>query len=592
VALVAVSGIGAPAALAGDAADPAAPMPAEAAPAQPPTAGTTAGESPAPTAPAPADPAASEATPTDAGPSDPATTDAGPSDPATTGPGPSDPETTGPGPSDPGPSGSVASDAGPVDPGPAPVDSPPDSSGASPRDAPASTTPSPTTSPEISEDAASAPGPAQDSASRDLQQQSHAGDPPPTGETQQVVAVAHNRSLVFQVVWQVQLGCRTHCRGTSQSQLVIQRASTTQSANATVGGAEPGAPGSYPAEAYNASLTVQFVWQLQIGCVAFCYETSQTQSALQWAETIQTAIAEGGLAAVALSLSQTLQYVLQIQQACEYECYGVFQSQTSSQAQATTQSATAKAHAPVTTLIRGPDGVIVLPGWLVALAENHGATIQTILQYQEALCLNYCDDDVQLQEAIQEALSSQDAIAVALVAPVKFEELPVEQPSVDQSPAAQPADEHPQTETPALSQAETSTDSPHTGSPGLVSPPHGRRLSAAGRSRQTVAGRARDRRSIAPALPVAGGSQSPPPSPPAVGKAASKSPTSTSAAALASPSALANHTQQPPFNFALALEPVSPDDAPNWRTIAMLVVALALLTLLVAFARRSSFLRR
>jgi hypothetical protein len=32
---------------------------------------------------------------------------------------------------------------------------------------------------------------------------------------------------------------------------------------------------------------------------------------------------------------------------------------------------TANAHAPVTTLVLGPDCVIVLPGWLIALAETH-----------------------------------------------------------------------------------------------------------------------------------------------------------------------------------------------------------------------------
>ena len=48
-----------------------------------------------------------------------------------------------------------------------------------------------------------------------------------------------------------------------------------------------------------------------------------------------------------------------------------------------------------------PDGVVVLPGWLVALAENHGATIQTLYQYQEAVCVEDCAGDVQLQEAIK-----------------------------------------------------------------------------------------------------------------------------------------------------------------------------------------------
>jgi hypothetical protein len=595
-AFAAVSGLGAAAALAGDPADQA--MPADAAPVQPPTASTSAAPPPASSAPAPPDPASTESSPSGSGTTGSETSDPGPSSPGSSGSGPSDSGTTGsptsdsgpstPGSTDPGPSGPGSSDAGPADPGPAAAGpATPDGSEPSPRDALASATPSPTTSPEPSPDAASAPAPAQDPAGQDVQQQSHTGAPPSAGETQHVVAVAHNRNLVFQVVWQVQVGCRTHCRRTSQWQSVIQWASTTQSANATAGSAEPGAPGPYAAEAYNASFTVQFVWQLQIGCVAFCYETSQTQSALQWAETIQVAIAEGDVEALARNLSQTLQYVLQGQQACEYECYGVYQSQTSSQAQATTQSATAKAHTAVAMLVLGPDGAIALPGWLVALAENQGATIQTILQYQEALCLNYCDGDSQLQEAIQSALSSQDAIAVAVVAPGGSLERPGGQPSIEQAPAAELTADQTPTGPALLLQAKKSMDGTQARPRAL--PSKEGRLRPAGLSRPAAVRPARGRRSIAP-TPLAGG-QPPPPSAPAAGETASMLRASSIAATGASPTAPTDQAPQPPFNFALTLEPMSGDDAANWRAGALLAAALAVIALLVALARHSARLR-
>ena len=261
------------------------------------------------------------------------------------------------------------------------------------------------------------------------------GEPESEAETQDVGAIAHNRNVVFQVVWQVQEGCQTHCYRTSQSQTVVQWSSTTQTATATAGGDDAATSGS--AEAQNESITIQFVWQLQIGCVAFCYETSQTQSASQWAQTLQEAIAQGELEAWAENLSETLQYVWQIQHGCEQECYGVYQSQTITQGQSTTQTATATTgDDPLTMIVLGPpDGVVVLPGWLVALAENQGATIQTIYQHQRAVCLEYCDGDVQLQQAIQEALTNQEAVAIAWVGPKPVDDPPSVDPPPDDPPA-------------------------------------------------------------------------------------------------------------------------------------------------------------
>jgi hypothetical protein len=264
---------------------------------------------------------------------------------------------------------------------------------------------------------------------------------PWAGGVDEILAIAHNGSLVLQAIWQVQHGCNNHCTGTSQSQSATQNASTNQNATAVAdggafyeGGASGGGSAPSTAEARNESVTVQFVWQTQIGCVAFCIETSQTQTATQWAQTSQSATADGGASAVAQNLSQTVQLVWQFQEGCREECYGTSQVQVISQGQATTQSAAASSWAGAPTL--GGDGAIVLPGWLVALAENLAVTIQTIYQLQEAVCAEYCEGDSQVQDAAQEASVSQEAAARAGGPPA--DEPPAEEPQAAPPPTAQP----------------------------------------------------------------------------------------------------------------------------------------------------------
>jgi hypothetical protein len=268
---------------------------------------------------------------------------------------------------------------------------------------------------------------------------------------EEIVALAQNGSLVFQVIWQAQHGCNNHCTGTSQSQSATQNASTTQDASAVANGGTPlegessgGASVPSSAEASNRSVTVQFVWQTQIGCVAFCVETSQSQTATQWSQTIQSANAEGATGALAENLSETRQLVWQLQRGCEVECYGTSQVQVINQGQETTQSATATTDGVTLVPVLGPDGAVVLPGWLVALAENLGVTIQTIYQLQEAVCAEYCEGDSQVQDAIQRADISQQADAYAGDPPAPAEEPPSEepppqQPRTTQPPAQQPA---------------------------------------------------------------------------------------------------------------------------------------------------------
>jgi hypothetical protein len=75
-------------------------------------------------------------------------------------------------------------------------------------------------------------------------------------------------AAVVQVIRQVQIGCRDHCRGASQEQHASQE-STIDQAGAGV------------------ASVLQFIWQLQIGCMLFCEDTAQIQAAIQVSHTIQ-----------------------------------------------------------------------------------------------------------------------------------------------------------------------------------------------------------------------------------------------------------------------------------------------------------------
>jgi outer membrane biosynthesis protein TonB len=211
-----------------------------------------------------------------------------------------------------------------------------------------------------------------------------APEPPaePAGET----SVARNESTVFQVVRQVQHGCQTHCHRTSQTQEAVQRSEVRQSATAV---------GTETSTAVNRSRTFQFVWQEQLGCVAFCFETTQSQSASQ--ASLVTQIAEA--VAQALNMAETTQFVWQFQRRCEVECHGASATQSVSQQASTTQSAAT---------IDDPDSFL---GWLSEFAAGIGAAVETILQEQQADCLEHCYGDVQLQQALQEAEISQTSLA-------------------------------------------------------------------------------------------------------------------------------------------------------------------------------------
>jgi outer membrane biosynthesis protein TonB len=168
---------------------------------------------------------------------------------------------------------------------------------------------------------------------------------------------AVNRARTVQVIVQVQVGCRHHCDGTTQSQTAVQEARTEQTAVA------PGA------EARNESTIEQHVWQLQLGCVFFCTATVQSQTVVQTAVAAQTA--DGDEASNTSAIRQTAR-----------------QAQTG----------------------RRRGGIFrELRAFLRALSLDTTVTLQVIRQVQIADCRAHCSGGSQVQLAVQQALVVQVA---------------------------------------------------------------------------------------------------------------------------------------------------------------------------------------
>ena len=84
-----------------------------------------------------------------------------------------------------------------------------------------------------------------------------------------------------QQTWQLQIGCLFYCTDTQQLQQAQQTITTVQ-----VLVEPPGSPTSSTTGA--GTVTGQVIWQLQIGCLAWCYDATQVQDATS--QTTVTAI--------------------------------------------------------------------------------------------------------------------------------------------------------------------------------------------------------------------------------------------------------------------------------------------------------------
>jgi hypothetical protein len=216
-----------------------------------------------------------------------------------------------------------------------------------------------------------------------------AGDAAPAATTS-----AGNAAITVQAVWQVQQGCTRYCYGTSQIQAAFQTAATVQVAVAV-------APPGGAASATNQAKVVQVVVQVQLGCLAYCFGSSQVQTVVQRADITQVASAVSGAvqaAADAVNDAAVDQQVWQLQQGCQEECHDTAAAQT---------GAPADGQPPPL-----PDSA-TFRAWVAALAGVAADAVDLVEQYDVADCLEDCHDTVDLQLGDQEDATVQVDIQLA-----------------------------------------------------------------------------------------------------------------------------------------------------------------------------------
>jgi hypothetical protein len=134
-------------------------------------------------------------------------------------------------------------------------------------------------------------------------------------------APASEQSAVEQVSFQSQNaagGTLTQMQSAAQSSATIQRYTSTLIAGLA---SVPGGPQAPRGEA--VSQTEQGIWQLQIGCLFLCHETAQYQQAEQSNATMQTFVSTPGSAAKASAPASDIvnQVIWQVQIGCLFWCF-------------------------------------------------------------------------------------------------------------------------------------------------------------------------------------------------------------------------------------------------------------------------------
>ena len=108
-----------------------------------------------------------------------------------------------------------------------------------------------------------------------------------SGTVQELVSQAVNQTVQIvnqtaQTIVQVQIGCLFHCTDTHQTQQASQTSTAVQVVAQGVSAV------TAPAATVVSTVVNQLVWQLQIGCLAWCSNTTQAQSAQQSNEVVVT----------------------------------------------------------------------------------------------------------------------------------------------------------------------------------------------------------------------------------------------------------------------------------------------------------------
>ena len=133
-------------------------------------------------------------------------------------------------------------------------------------------------------------------------------------------APASEQSAVEQVTFQSQ-----HAAGDAltQVQSAAQSSATIQSYTSTLIAGLASVPGGSQASGEAVSQTEQGIWQLQIGCLFLCHETVQYQQAEQSNATLQTIVSTPGSAANASAPASDIvtQVIWQVQIGCLFWCF-------------------------------------------------------------------------------------------------------------------------------------------------------------------------------------------------------------------------------------------------------------------------------
>ena len=155
-----------------------------------------------------------------------------------------------------------------------------------------------------------------------------------TGLPSQQAAPAAEQNIVNQTAYQWQLGQGTtgvQTQSASQTNNTVQVvASLSAALQAAVGSSDPSAAGIM-------NQTEQGIWQLQIGCLIFCAQTQQYQQAEQANTTTQVLIpAPGSTAATtAAAVNSAAQVIWQMQIGCLLWCVDATEQQTAASNQTT-----------------------------------------------------------------------------------------------------------------------------------------------------------------------------------------------------------------------------------------------------------------
>ncbi len=152
----------------------------------------------------------------------------------------------------------------------------------------------------------------------------------------QTQTAATQENFVQQTIHQWQMGdgvAVVQTQGASQQNSTVQTigldSALTSELQAALGSSQP------PTVVDNQS--TQTIWQIQIGCLYFCVQTQQDQQAEQSNTTIEVilptagATAESTVQSAALAVDQASQLVWQVQIGCIFWCYDATQQQSASQ---------------------------------------------------------------------------------------------------------------------------------------------------------------------------------------------------------------------------------------------------------------------